>query len=122
MSYVHAYAMIFAVDLEKVALFYTDVLKLHQQEVFDDYIELADDEATEIAVHRSTVDADPSKWRANVAVKPCFVVEGLDEARARVEARTGTAREPWTWEGRRYCDCADPEGNVFQLVEALSQP
>ena len=41
--------MIFAADLEKVARFYTDVLQLHQREVFDDYIELADDEAVEIA-------------------------------------------------------------------------
>lgn len=117
-SYVHAYAMIFATDLEKVALFYTEILQLHQREVFDDFIELADDEAVEIAVHRSHAEAGVSTWRSDVAIKPCFVIRDLDAALARLEASAGTAREPWVWNDRRHCDCADPEGNVFQLVEA----
>jgi len=27
----------------------------------------------------------------------------------------GLAKDPWAWEGRRYCECADVEGNSLQL-------
>lgn len=58
----------------------------------------------------------PLVWREDTALKPCFAVDDLAAARAAVDAHGGATREPWTWEGATHVDCADPEGNIFQLV------
>ena len=61
--------------------------------------------------------ADPPEPREDCAWKPCFWVDELEAVRGAVLARGARAGEVWEWGGRRHCDCVDPEGNVFQLVE-----
>ena len=51
----------------------------------------------------------------DTAYKLCFETDDLEATRAAVLAAGGLAKEPWVWEGTRYCECADPEGNVVQL-------
>lgn len=53
-----------------------------------------------------------------------FVVERLDEEFARIEAAgarvvTPPETEPW---GERYCQFADPNGLIWQLVEWVAEP
>jgi len=75
---------------------------------------LADSLPPEVLAPRAA-DA-PLVWREDTALKPCFAVDDHEAARAAVDAHGGATREPWTWEGATHVDCADPEGNIFQLV------
>jgi predicted enzyme related to lactoylglutathione lyase len=57
----------------------------------------------------------PPCWRDDTAYKLCFATDDLEGLRAAILAHGGQAKEPWAWEGTRFCECADPEGNVVQI-------
>lgn len=61
---------------------------------------------------------------AGQGMLPAFVVDGIDEHFARISAAgamvvTPPETEPW---GERYCQFADANGIVWQLVEWVSEP
>jgi predicted enzyme related to lactoylglutathione lyase len=58
----------------------------------------------------------PPCWRDNTAYKLCFATDDLEGLRAAIVAHGGQAKEPWAWEGTRFCECTDPEGNVVQIL------
>jgi predicted enzyme related to lactoylglutathione lyase len=47
-----------------------------------------------------------------------FVVGDLDAALERVAALGGTVGHRHTWQGYVWNTCADPEGNVFDIMAA----
>lgn len=60
--------------------------------------------------------SQPPRWRDDTCYKLCFATDDLEGLRAAILAHGGQAKEPWEWEGTRYCECADPEGNVVQIL------
>lgn len=59
--------------------------------------------------------SSPPRWRDDTAYKLCFATDDLEGLRAAIVAHGGQAKEPWAWEGTRFCECTDPEGNVVQI-------
>jgi hypothetical protein len=62
--------------------------------------------------------------REDACIKLCFPVDRIDAARSMAATRGGSLQPPdreWTARGFRACDGADPEGNVFQVREFVSE-
>lgn len=117
-----AHTLIFAAAHPRLAAFYAAVLEWPRTEPAEGFTIVGAPPAAGIAVHQapphalSAPPADaPLAWREDVALKPCFHVDDLDASCAAVEAHGGATKPAWRWAGRRYVECADPEGNVFQL-------
>jgi predicted enzyme related to lactoylglutathione lyase len=51
-----------------------------------------------------------------------FVVGDLDASLARVRALGGSVGERQEWQGHVWNVCADPEGNVFDIMQAQEAP
>jgi predicted enzyme related to lactoylglutathione lyase len=119
-----AHALIFAAEADRLADFYAAVLGWPQRQPSPGYFLLGEPPAAGLAIHQAPPAAmappaaGPPTWREDTAIKPCLEVDDLDAACAIVVARGGATRPPWRWNGRRYVECADPEGNVFQLSMA----
>lgn len=72
---------------------------------------------TKFALHAIPAEGmEASSKREQSPVKLIFAVEDVSAERARLEAM-GIAILQRSWqEPAESCDCADPEGNIFQLV------
>lgn len=119
-----ASVMLFAKDVPRLADFYCAVLGLEARTTSEPgFLELCAGAESIVALHalpdevaaRVTI-ADPPAARGDIAVKPRFRVADLEAVRAAVLTQGARAEAIWSWEGRRFCDCVDPEGNVFQLL------
>lgn len=51
-----------------------------------------------------------------------FVADDLDAAVARVVELGGSVGESQEWHGFSWRTCSDPEGNVFDIMQAQEQP
>lgn len=119
--------LIFAKDLERLASFYGSVLGLTPRTTPDGgFVELLCDGQVALSLHAlppaiasQVALGDPPHAREDTAIKPCFEVDGLEAVREVVLAHGARAKDVWEWRGRAYCDCIDPEGNVFQLTSEL---
>ena len=115
-------AMIFVKNLDRMAAFYAVALGLKPVEGTrtDSWAEF---EAGDIrlALHAipsyiaATIEIEePPRARETNPVKLVFAVDDLPAAKARLQSAGATILErPWG-----TCDALDPEGNVFQIVEA----
>lgn len=110
-----AHTLIFAADQPRLAAFYAAVLGWPRAEPAEGFTIVGAPGAAGIAVHQVPPADAPVTWREDVALKPCFHVDDLDAGCAAVIAHGGATKPPWAWAARRYAECADPEGNVFQL-------
>ena len=66
--------------------------------------------------------SDPPTRREENPIKLVFYVPSLAECRTQISSLAGLLNSPereWSFQGARVCDGHDPEGNVFQLREAL---
>ena len=71
----------------------------------------------------SIPSAVPPALRDDAAVKLSFAVSSLSIARSVAAANgggVGPIEREWEYEGRRYVDGWDPEGNVLQLYSVLA--
>lgn len=124
-------ALIFALDISRVAAFYEALVPMTRVHADADHIILRTD-AMELVVH-----AIPPQWaegitipqppppREDAAMKLTFFVSSLAEARDRAGALGGSlapAEREWTWtaRGARVSDGFDPEGNVVQFRERIT--
>ncbi|MCH9685926.1 MAG: hypothetical protein K0V04_31115 [Deltaproteobacteria bacterium] len=121
------HAIIFAKDPERLAGFYERALSLVRGQSHDGYRELEAEGRTQLGLHAlpahvaaSIEITIPPGWRGDTAVKLCWSTPDLDATRARFIDAGGLAKDPWTMDGQRRCDCADLEGNVVQLVETAT--
>ena len=124
----HTSVTIFAKEPARLASFYAAVLGLTPPDGDATFLQVEAGGRVLLAIHalpaaiadEISID-DPPRVREDVALKPCFWVEALEVARANVLAQGAQAQEPWIWQDRCWCDCVDPEGNVFQLVSPSSE-
>ncbi|MGQ4431797.1 MULTISPECIES: VOC family protein [unclassified Streptomyces] len=107
-----------AVDPEKLAVFYTELLDGEQTDISLDQVEIRGADGTRLAFRRD-LSATPPLWprsESNQQVHLDFLVEDLDEAERRIVGLGGRPVEtkdlPGPHEERIY---ADPAGHTFTL-------
>lgn len=122
-----SHALLFVSDVARMTGFYSSVFGLTPEPGSDPgflHLRGAPGEAGlalhAIPPHVAGPVASPAVWREDSYVKLCFEVEDVDVARAALLAAGGQAKDAWEWEGTRFCDCVDPEGNVLQLFRRTS--
>jgi predicted enzyme related to lactoylglutathione lyase len=116
-----AHVLVYVSDLEAMATFYTTVFDLRREDSADaGFVMLRASTGADLALHRLPPQYDeplarPAAWREDTTLKVCIEVDDLPEQRLRILAHGGQAKEPWSWQGTDFCECADPEGNVIQI-------
>jgi predicted enzyme related to lactoylglutathione lyase len=117
-------AVVFVADVARVAAFYAQVFGMARIEGDAGYAVL-EGAGFQLTVHALQGEPMPlGGVREDTYVKVCLPVESIEGARARA-ARAGgeiwPADREWASPSRgfRACDGRDPEGNVFQVREAM---
>lgn len=121
--------VVFAKNVRPMSDFYQAVLSMTVSEAAESH-EVLNNDALELVIHAipkkiadSIVIEDPPLLRANVAMKPAYLVGSLDAVRRACEG-TGGGLNPtntlWTIRGLQVLDGWDPEGNVIQFKQANS--
>lgn len=122
-------AVLYAKDMQRLAAFYSAVAGLIEVQREHDFAVL-ENGATQLTIvavpERIAAKIEiqvPPRRREETPIKLSFAVPRLDATRETV-AKFGGALDPpgreWRFCGRRVCDGHDPEGNVFQLREPLT--
>ncbi len=125
----HAGAVFYVKDVERVAAFYASVLGLHIAGRDESHV-LLESPRVQLVILSVPPDiaatitiATPPVRRAMAAIKPVFFVPSLARVRAAVEAGGGVMNpvsQEWSFHGCTVCDGLDPEGNVIQFREQAS--
>lgn len=121
-----SHVMVFCKDIERLARFYGAAFDLTPEPSEDPgWRVLGSKKGAGIALHALPKDiadsieiTDPPYVREETCLKVCFEVSDLDAARRKLLDAGGQAKDPWQWQGTRFCECADPEGNVIQIFQA----
>jgi len=106
-----------------MARFYEGAFDMRRENTSDDgFVVMRASSGADVAIHRlpphiaADIEiADPACLRDDSAYKICFETEDLAAARSAIIAHGGQAKQPWSWEGTDFCECADPEGNIVQI-------
>ena len=121
-------AVIYAVDLARMAAFYEALLGMRRLSAAADHAVLQSPDM-QLVVHAipeiiaSTITiASPPELREDTPIKLFFTVPSLAEAQ-RVAVTVGGEVFDETWEGEGFlaCNGRDPEGNIFQVREFTGQ-
>ena len=118
-------AFLYAKNLERLAAFYETLLPMVRRHVAQELIVLESPDF-QLVVHAipphiasTVVIKSPPERREQTAVKLCFTVESIGNARSAAAALAGEVfPEQWQGPGFRACNACDPEGNVFQVRES----
>lgn len=117
-------AVIYAKDVDRLALFYSRVLALQVAERKADHVVIDSPWCQVVilqvpeAIGRNIVISSPPARRADTAIKPVFFVPSLALVRKAASASGGvmnSVEKEWHFRGEKVCDCVDPEGNVIQF-------
>ena len=120
-----AHVFVFTSDLERMATFYAGAMGLTRENSSDPgFVIMRGPTGGDVALHQvpaqilAQIDLQtPARWRDDTALKMTFETDDLDGQRQAILDHGGQAKEPWSWEGKRFCECSDPEGNVVQIFE-----
>ncbi len=124
-------AVIFAKDVEKVANFYQSLLSMKITERDGkDFIELKSS-GIELVIHAiparvaMTIDIEvPPQRRTETPLKLLFYVASIANARKMapvVGGKLSGVKSEWSARGFCACDGYDPEGNIVQFREILTE-
>jgi predicted enzyme related to lactoylglutathione lyase len=124
-------AVVYAKNLQRLSDFYAQVIGLAVQQAAQDHVVLGA-AGFELVIHAipariaATIEiSSPPERRSETPIKLCFRVASLSAARAAAQRLGGqivTDEQGWTFRGVQVCDGLDPEGNVFQVRQALAAP
>ncbi len=117
-------AVLYALDLERVAKFYESVLSLERRVADAEHVALfAGDfqlviHAIPAPIAATIVLKSPPEPREETPIKLFFTVPSLSQAAVSAAARGGELfPHGWKGDGFQVRDGCDPEGNIFQLRE-----
>ena len=123
-------AAVYAKEARRLAGFYAEVLGLETVEEGATFVLLAA-EGLELAVVQAPPEiadaivlATPPAVREDTPIKLSFLVDDLERVRSVVDRLGGglaATEAAWSWRGHLHLDGWDPEGNVFQLRQSLSE-
>lgn len=124
-------AVLFAKDLKRIAEFYRKLLSLSVLQAEQDFVVL-ESEVFQLVIHAipehivgSINIMNPPIIRQETPVKLSFPVANIAKTRAIASLLCGQvnpSQSEWETNSTRICDGFDPEGNVFQLRQAVSLP
>ena len=126
----HAGAILFSTRMDRLAAFYEAVTGLERTGGADDHHVLESPGFTLVihgipeAIAASISVSNPPAVRIQSPTKLCLPVSDLGAARDRAGPLGGQvygAERTWTWGDVLVCDGHDPDGNVFQLWQTVSQ-
>jgi predicted enzyme related to lactoylglutathione lyase len=116
---------VYAVDSDRIASFYEEVLGLARLRQDPELIVLESPDlqllvhATPAPIAARIAITSPPKKREDTALKFFFTVPSLAAARATAARLGGEVfSENWRGPGFVVCNAMDPEGNVFQVRES----
>ena len=129
MSHQQTGAVLFTINLRRLAEFYEQVAGLRVRRAEDDHIVL-ENESFRLIVHqiperyaKNIVITVPPQVREISSIKLSFPVDSISTAR-EVAARLGGcvygSEREWTYESATVCDGWDSDGNVFQLSQPIT--
>jgi predicted enzyme related to lactoylglutathione lyase len=101
-------------DLEAMTAFWGGLLDVETQ-IHDQFGFLAHAIDRKVTIWLQKVD-EPKVGKNRVHLD--FAVPDLDAALERVIELGGTVGDEQTWQGFSWRTCADPEGNVFDIMQA----
>ena len=116
-------AVVFVADVPRMTVFYRELFSMHVLQGDADFAVLESD-GLQLTIHALRGEPGNTATRVDTYLKLCFPVDRIADARARAPSLGGELWPPeneWTApeRGFRACDGRDPEGNVFQVREAL---
>jgi len=122
-------AVIFVKDIEKISLFYKQILMLSV--TYSDLSKVVlETDAFLLTLHlipapiaESITIIEPPRPRDNIAIKLFFPVNSIAETRALATSLGGSinpSSDEWNTSNFTACDGFDPEGNVFQIRALVS--
>ena len=121
-------AVLYAKDLQRLVEFYSAIACLDVQSVQNGFAILGREPSRLVIVRIPKRIADsidistPPEPREDTPIKLVFAVEDIASVRERAVERGGAmnaVEREWEFEGARVCDGHDPEGNVFQIRQAV---
>lgn len=120
-----AHVFVFTSDLERMAAFYAGAMGLTREDSSDaGFVVMRASSGADVALHQvpphilEQIDLQsPARWRDDTALKMSFQTDDLDAQRQAILDHGGQAKQPWSWENTRFCECTDPEGNVVQIFQ-----
>ena len=117
-------ALIYALDLPRMATFYQQLLSMQRLYADDGHVVLASADfqliihAIPAAYAVDVVIDTPPKPRTKQAIKLFFTVDSLDAAATLAASLGGALQEQrWSGPGFNVRNGHDPEGNIFHLRE-----
>ena len=123
-------AVLFTINLMSLAKFYERVLGMHIRKTDHDHVAL-ENGSFRLVVHqipepyaKNISISIPPTIRSQSAIKLSFLVDSISDARKTAAALGGVIYGPdkeWQYMESTFCDGYDPDGNVFQLFEKLTQ-
>jgi predicted enzyme related to lactoylglutathione lyase len=120
-----AHAFVFTCDIEGMAAFYAGAFGMRRENsATADFVMMRAPVGADLAIHQipphiaaQITISSPPRWREDTAYKICFETDDLVAQRQAILDHGGQAKDPWAWEGTRFCECTDPEGNVVQIFQ-----
>lgn len=120
-----AHVFVFVCDIERMVAFYTGAMGLRRDDSSDaGFVIMRASLGADVALHQLPPEIielvalqHPARWRDDTALKMSFQTDDLEAQRQAILDHGGQAKEPWAWEGTRFCECTDPEGNVVQIFQ-----
>jgi predicted enzyme related to lactoylglutathione lyase len=104
-------------DLESMTTFWSEFMLTDVQGIHEPFAFLAPPEGSEVSIWLQRV---PEERAGKVRIHLDFAAEDLDAATRRVEALGGSVGDQHHWETYTWKQCFDPEGNVFDIMQAPS--
>ena len=105
-------------DLEVMTRFWGELLDVEFQ-IVDHFGFLAHAPDRKVTIWLQRVP-EPKEGKNRVHLD--FVVADLEVALERIVALGGSIGERQSWQGHVWNICADPEGNVFDVMQAAAEP
>jgi predicted enzyme related to lactoylglutathione lyase len=128
-TFVKSAAVVYVNDLNRMEAFYRACFRMDMIDGAADYC-VIESELTTLSlvtvpehVAANLVLSVPPVRREGVPIKLVFTVPSIDAIRPLVAELGGVLDPPetrWEFRGTLHCDGVDPEGNVLQLVQAVT--
>ncbi len=108
-----ARVIIFVRDVPGTAIFYKDAFGLKVKNNIDKEWTELEGEGCNLALHRTPVKGK----KCDSGIKIVFGTKNVAAAKKKLEAKGIRMGKIFEYEGMKFCDGKDPDGNTFQISD-----